>query len=268
MSLFQSPVAFQKRGREEFEQGPSPGKRVKTFALAEAQREPPVSLPTPVPTPHYSTTLAQQQQRALEAMASGAIDREDVEMDMDGGASTDPSNPTHPWNAAGMTAPGMAHQFSNSESSSSNGSSLPGTPLDMPFNEQWMPGHAGAQAVPSHKFPSQSNPTSFTDMNGCTHVFSSSPPLSVYPPPPPTPTSGTFEHANPMDTLGFPAHAWGAAVHQQSPSKAAGVLCMEPTMGAGAALPRDDTVRELQMPTYGWDVPRQASTLNMGAHMI
>ncbi|GAA5820373.1 hypothetical protein JCM3770_000813 [Rhodotorula araucariae] len=265
-----SPAAFQKRGREEFEQGPSPGKRAKTFALAEAQREPPVSLPTPVPTPNFSSALAQQQQRALEAMMSGALEREDIEMDMDGGVAMDPnivSNPMHPWNAAGISAPSMSHQLSNSASSSSNGSSMPGTPLDMPFNEQWMP-NATAQAVPPYKYPSPSNPTSFTDLNGCTHVFSSSPPLSVYPPPPPTPTSGTFERANPMDTLGFPAHAWGAAVHHQSPSKSAGVLRMEPSMGAGAGIPRDDTVRELQMPTYGWDVPRQANTLNMGAHLI
>ena len=144
------------------------------------------------------------------------------------------------------------------------------------------PAHSGAFAVQQqqqqqqqHKpaYPSTSNPTSFTDMNGATTFFSSSPPLSLYPPPPPTPTAGAFPRANPMD---FPAHAWSAAHdHQQqqaqaqsSPTKATGVMRMEPSMGAGAAVPRDEAVRELDMPTYGWDVPRQASTLNFGGHMI
>lgn len=240
-----------------------------------------MTLPPHVPTA-FGTTLAQQQQRALEAMVGGALDRDDVEMDTDGADPNLTSNPTHPWNAT--WAPGMASSRSLSGSSCAS-SSMPTTPLDLPYNEQWMP-NGTAQAVPvgqqqqQHKaaYPSSSNPTSFTDMNGATTFFSSSPPLSLYPPPPPTPTGGSFTHSNPMDALPFPTHAWSAMHgHQQqqqqqqqaqSPTKASGVLRMEPSMGAGAAVPQDEAVRELELPVYGWDVPRQASTLNMGSHMI
>lgn len=78
-----------------------------TFALAEAQRERPSDLPPPPPTPNFTTALAQQQQRELEQMMSGAMYREDIDMDMDGGEML-PSNPSHPWNAA--MAPRMVHQ--------------------------------------------------------------------------------------------------------------------------------------------------------------
>ncbi|GAA5838737.1 hypothetical protein JCM9279_003845 [Rhodotorula babjevae] len=269
---FQLSMDCQKRGRDDYEQEVSPSKRSRTFAVVEA----PVALPTPVPTP-IGTTLAQQQQRALEAMVGGALETQDVEMGSDADASLS-SNPLHPWTAA----PGMVASRSLSGSSCAS-SSMPTTPLDLPFHDQWMPdgaaqaqslsGAFAAQQQQQHKpaYPSTSNPTSFTDMNGATTFFSSSPPLSLYPPPPPTPTAGAFPRANPMD---FPAHAWSAAHDQQqqqaqsSPTKATGVMRMEPSMGAGAAVPRDERVRELDMPSYGWDVPRQASTLNFGGHMI
>ncbi|GAA5889264.1 hypothetical protein JCM8208_007822 [Rhodotorula glutinis] len=274
---FQLSMDCQKRGRDDYEQEVSPSKRSKTFAVVEA----PVALPTPVPTP-IGTTLAQQQQRALEAMVGGALETHDVEMGCDADADADAaslsSNPTHPWTAA----PGMVASHSLSGSSCAS-SSMPTTPLDLPFHEQWMPdgaaqaqSHSGAFAAQQQQqykaaYPSSSNPTSFTDMNGATTFFSSSPPLSLYPPPPPTPTAGAFPHANPLAT--FPPHAWSSTPnhHQQphsSPTKATGVMRMEPSMGAGAAVPRDECVRQLDMPTYGWDVPRQASTLNFGGHMI
>ncbi|GAA5928101.1 hypothetical protein JCM3775_002817 [Rhodotorula graminis] len=264
---FQLSMDCQKRGRDDHEQEVSPSKRSKTFAVVEA----PVALPTPVPTP-IGTTLAQQQQRALEAMVGGALETQDVEMGTDDAASLS-SNPLHPWTAA----PGMVASRSLSGSSCAS-SSMPTTPLDLPSHEQWIPdnqAHAQAQQQQQqqHKaaYPSSSNPTSFTDMNGATTFFSSSPPLSLYPPPPPTPTAGAFPRANPLAT--FSSHGWASAApdhHQQhsSPTKATGVMRMEPSMGAGAAVPRDEAVRELDMPTYGWDVPRQASTLNFGGHMI
>ncbi|GAA6002537.1 uncharacterized protein JCM10292_007717 [Rhodotorula paludigena] len=268
MSFFSSPAAVQKRSRDDEAEECSPGKRTKTFALAEAQRERPSDLPPPPPTPNFTTALAQQQQRELEQMMSGAMHREDIDMDMDGGEML-PSNPSHPWNAA--MAPRMVHQLSNHSLStaSSMDSSMPTTPMDLPFNEQWMPnaGSSCGTARPPPQPLGHGSTSSFTDANGTTHVFSSSPPLSAYPPPLPTPSGGALAQANPMDSLAFPAHAWSAAAPASSPTKTSGVMRMDPSMGAGAG-PDAHVVRELSHPTYGWDLPRQSSTLNMGAHLI
>lgn len=277
-----------------------------------------LAAPPPSPTPHWSTALARQQQRALEMMQGDAMDQEDVEMDADGAqdhgtgpegaiqmprygsaaifsapvrplrAPTDSfpfsrSNPHHAWNDA--PAPRMMHQLSTtslSGASSSADSSLPNTPLDLPLNEQWDPSSGAVMPSSAPKpirasYPSSSNPTSFTDLNGTTIVFSSSPPLSVYPPPPAS--MSTPQQMNPLHVAaGFPMHAWSAA----TASSTCGVLRMVAVPGSDAstgaapassaaatgATPSAEVVRELNLPAYGWDMPRQGNTLNMGSHLV
>lgn len=266
-----------KRSRDQVDGDPSPGKRVKTNAMIEQERarelQAALSAPPPSPTPHWSTALAKQQQRALEMMQGGAIDQEDVEMGGEsaaGGPDVLPSNPQHPWNHISMAAlgggdghaPRMEHQLSTSGSSSSADSSLPSTPLDLPFNEQW--DMSSSKPIQTPSYPSPSNPTSFTNFNGTTVVFSTSPPLSVYPPPPAT--MSTPQQQNPLHaTAGFPMHAWSASM--------SGVMRMEApssSMGAGVGAPPQspEVVRELNLPSYGWDLPKQSNTLNMGAHLV
>lgn len=291
----QSAPAPAKRSRDQVEGDPSPGKRIKvslvlsrdtlnteaddgrfeqTNMLVEEERareqQAALAAPPPSPTPHWSTALAKQQQRALEMMQSEAMDEEDI--DMGGGEDHLPSNPEHPWNSAGGQR--MMHQLSTtslSGTSSSNDSSMPNTPLDLPFNEQWDPSSSSA-ATPKPiqpGYPSSNNPTSFTNLNGATVVFSISPPLSVYPPPP-VAMSTPAQHNPLYATAGFPMHGWSAST--------SGVLRMTgPSMGADAmadeSLPQQsssapEVIRELNMPTYGWDVPRQSNSLNMGAHLV
>ncbi|GAA5977317.1 hypothetical protein JCM10908_004937 [Rhodotorula pacifica] len=272
-----------KRSRDQVDGDPSPGKRVKTSAMVEEERarelQAALAAPPPSPTPHWSTALAKQQQRALEMMQdSGALDQEDIEMGGEGSSVRDdlPSNPQHPWNhlsmGQGAAAPRMMHQLSTaslSGTSSSADSSLPSTPLDLPFNEQWdmsCSKPVQQQRAPSLSYPSSSNPTSFTDFNGTTVVFSTSPPLSVYPPPPAT--MSTPQQQNPLNSASFPMHAWSASASAST----SGVMRMDgPSMGAGVEVPSQsspEVVRELNMPSYGWDVPRQSNTLNMGAHLV
>ncbi|GAA6017034.1 hypothetical protein JCM10207_001463 [Rhodosporidiobolus poonsookiae] len=269
MSLFPTSTSPNKRTRDDGEHQPSPGKRIKTWSADENAFPPDAPVhAAPPPTPNFSTCLAQQQQRQLEMMNGDAMDREDVEMGGDEGMIE--SNPTHPWNA---TAPRMLHQLSsNSLSTSSGDSSMPPTPSDLPFNEQasfnpFAPAFAQpASAPPASTFPSASNPTAFIDMNGNTRLFSTSPPLSVYPPSAP---SAYAQHPSPM-----PSYTLGTCAKQQT---TAGVLRhtgggFGTGTGTGAdAEPHAHVVRELHQPpvqTYGWDLPRQASTLNMGAHLI
>ncbi|KAG0655827.1 hypothetical protein C6P46_000679 [Rhodotorula mucilaginosa] len=267
------PTPMIKRSRDQVDGDPSPGKRVKTNAMVEEERarelQAALSAPPPSPTPHWSTALAKQQQRALEMMQGGAIDQEDVEMGGESAAGPDgvlPSNPQHPWNHVSMalggdgSAPRMEHQHSASGNSSSADSSLPSTPLDLPFNEQW--DMSSSKPIQTPSYPSPSNPTSFTNFNGTTVVFSTSPPLSVYPPPPAT--MSTPQQQNPLHAAaGFPMHAWSAST--------SGVMRMEgPSMGAGVGAPPQspEVVRELNLPSYGWDLPKQSNTLNMGAHLV
>ncbi|BGP56769.1 hypothetical protein JCM8202_004458 [Rhodotorula sphaerocarpa] len=285
-----------KRSRDQVDGDPSPGKRAKTNMLVEEQRareqQQALAAPPPSPTPHWSTALARQQQRALEMMQGDAMDQEDVEMGADGaqdhgtgpeGAIQMPSNPHHAWNDA--PAPRMMHQLSTtslSGASSSADSSLPNTPLDLPFNEQWDPSSGAVMPSSAPKpirasYPSSSNPTSFTDLNGTTIVFSSSPPLSVYPPPPAS--MSTPQQMNPLHAAaGFPMHAWSAA----AASSTCGVLRMGAVPGSDAsngaapsssaaateATSSAEVVRELNLPAYGWDMPRQGNTLNMGSHLV
>ncbi|BGP33711.1 hypothetical protein JCM10296v2_005515 [Rhodotorula toruloides] len=267
MSIFTASAAVQKRSRDDGEPEVSPGKRVKTFDL---HREPAAAQHISAPPPtSFAGALAQQQQRALEMMDQGAMDREDVQMDMDAAEPVE-SNPVHPWTEA-VSAPRMLHQHSNNSLSTASSSSMPGTPLDLPYNEQWNPSAGGPfcqqQQQPSQHdmhLPSTSNPTSFTDMNGRTHVFSSSPPLSAYPPPPPSPAGGASAQPQaPAAPLNFPSNPWSS--HKTT----SGVMrmCTGVSMGAGTEL--DSAVRELEHPVYyGWDCPRQSNTLNMGAHLI
>ncbi|BGP18031.1 hypothetical protein JCM10213_008434 [Rhodosporidiobolus nylandii] len=264
--MFSSPTHHQKRQRDD-EEGASPGKRVRTAAVVEQPQD---QLAPPPPTPSFATTLAQQQQRALEQMCNDAMDREDVDMDADMGSDGEiQSNPVHPWNGA----PRMVHQLSSNSLSASSwasgDSSMPTTPLDLPYNEQAFPGSSFLPMPVSQKatYPSRSNPTSFTDLNGTTHVFSSSPPLSVYPPPP---TPSAFEHAHdPMESAPFPMHAWSAAGASAAQTTTCGVMRMD----APRSLPpaQAEVIRELHQPqhvAYGWDMPKQASTLNMGGHLL
>ncbi|GAA5888425.1 hypothetical protein JCM5296_000625 [Sporobolomyces johnsonii] len=272
MSFFPSPASI-KRSRVDNEDHSSPGKRCRTLDLFQASREPTTTAPPPPPTPNFQTTLAQQQQRALERMEFGAREREDVDMDMemDGNMSdaSSHSNPNHPWN----TAPRMVHQLSSTSLSASSAasSSLPGTPLDYPdnYNLGALPIASTSQA--SHPFPSHSNPTAFIDMNGTMHVFSSSPPLSIYPPPS---TPAADEHANPMDTTpttagGFShgyvaqAYAHSQALAQGKQTTLSGVVRIDGMAEEGMGI-----IRQLDMPSYGWDVPKQASTLGMGMHLV
>ncbi|BGP26121.1 hypothetical protein Rt10032_c10g4161 [Rhodotorula toruloides] len=270
MSIFAASPAVQKRSRDDGEPEISPGKRVKNFDF---QREPAAQhVPGPPPT-SFAGALAQQQQRALEMMDQGAMDREDVEMDMDAGEDAErlESNPVHPWTEA-VSAPRMLHQHSNNSLSTVSSSSMPGTPLDLPYNEQWNPSAGGPfcqqqQQQPSQHdmhYPSTSNPTSFTDMNGRTHVFSSSPPLSAYPPPPPSPAGGAFAQSqSPAAPLTLPSNPG------PSQKTTSGVMRMRTGVSMGAGIDFDSAVRELEHPVYyGWDCPRQSNTLNMGAHLI
>lgn len=72
-------------------------------------REPAAAQHVSAPPPtSFAGALAQQQQRALEMMDQGAMDREDVEMDMDAAERLE-SNPVHPWTEA-VSAPRMLHQ--------------------------------------------------------------------------------------------------------------------------------------------------------------
>ncbi|GAA5822459.1 hypothetical protein JCM11251_006346 [Rhodosporidiobolus azoricus] len=301
--MFSSPSGpREKRGRDEMDHEVSPAKRNRAWSaasdLSTAQNHQ-LPTPPPPPTPNFSSALAQQQQRALEQMDEGAMEREDVEMGGDSameyglrdGEEGIVSNPMHPWNGGvqqgmGAAAPRMMHQLSNTSLSNSsfysNDSSLPTTPLDLPLNEQGCPA-GGANPFYPHivsskpSYPSNSNPTSFTDFNGCTHVFSSSPPLSVYPPPP-TPSAYAHGAENPLEHAEFPMHAWSAASYSRptTPAPAVpstttqGVMRMDvphsaPSLGNGGG---QEVIRELHQPVYGWDLPKQASTLNMGAHMI
>ncbi|GAA5878101.1 hypothetical protein JCM8547_002829 [Rhodosporidiobolus lusitaniae] len=283
--MLSSPFAREKRSRDDYDQECSPEKRSRTRNANDASLDSPShsfhqpdQLPPHVPTHNVTSTLAQQQQRALEQMSAGAMEREDVEMgmdqDMDGnGSGSDlESNPVHPWSAA--VAPRMVYQLSSNSLSASSfasgDSSMPTTPLDLPLNEQGVPAHAfftstssyhgySALPTPAGSLPSQSkpspsshNPTSFTDMNGTTHYFaSSSPPAPSFPAPMNTPADLWGEKANPMESAPFPMHAWGAAHAAQGVS---GGMSVEQEKKPVAA--------------YGWDVPKQANTLNMGAHLI
>lgn len=217
---------------------------------------------------------------------------------MDGGHMSDSStasNPRHPWN---LTAPTMNHQreltdfhpcifirsppplslFSppsqldstNSLSTSNHSSvasSMPTTPLDGSFNYG-----------PAPPYPSHSNPTSFTDMNGTTHTFtSSSPPLSVYPPLPPTSENGPVSH-------GFVAQAYANAQAKQQTqgfTTTSGVVRIdnpqadapgETIMSDDGAAPKEEEQkpRVLAQPTYGygWDYPRQSNAFALGGHLV
>ncbi|GAA5988613.1 hypothetical protein JCM11641_005182 [Rhodosporidiobolus odoratus] len=278
MSILNPSPAVQKRSRDDTE-GQSPGKRVRTWTVQDEQ--PQVQLPPPPLTPNFTTTLAQQQQLALEQMSSDAMDREDVKMGADMAMGNEiTSNPEHPWNAA----PRMLHQLSNSSLytsswASGSDSSMPTTPLDLPLNEQAMHNNPFAPQpvnIAKPTYPSSSNPSCFTDMNGQTRFFSSSPPLSVYPPPP---TPSAFEMSNPFESAAFPMHAGGAtasARRQPQPpvaSTTSGVMRMDTPRSLPAeiatAQQQNEVVRELHQPVYGWDMPKQASTLNFGGtHLI
>ncbi|GAA6030389.1 hypothetical protein JCM8097_009084 [Rhodosporidiobolus ruineniae] len=272
MSLFQSSPAQAKRTRDDEQEDVSPGKRVRTWTAADDHKPTEIQLPPPPPTPNFRTSEAQTAQRMYEMLQQPYV-HEDVDMGMD---SEDGivSNPEHPWNSA----PRMVHQASthslSASSFTSGDSSMPTTPMDLPFNEQamqnpFLPSSAyttqPSQPVAPCGYPSVSNPTSFTDLNGTTHVFSSSPPLSVYPPPS---TPAGYDHSNPMEAAPFPMHAWSAVVPKPPPSQTTtGVMRMD-TPHPGAA-PAAEVVRELHQPVYGWDMPRQASTLNFaGTHLI
>lgn len=202
------------------------------------------------------------------------------------------SNPRHPWN---LSAPSMTNQrrffvtfslvwiFANyflppsfhfhlsrlaSTNSLSNGSSvasssMPGTPLDGTFNYTTTP-----------SYPSHSNPTSFTDMNGNTLTFqSSSPPLSVYPSLPSTSTSGPVSH-------GFIAQAYANAQNkQQNFTTTTGEVRIETPQNQTETMMVDEGVNEVQeeekprvlaQPTYGygWDYPRQSNAFALGGHLV
>ncbi|GAA5833014.1 hypothetical protein JCM3766R1_000399 [Sporobolomyces carnicolor] len=265
MSLASSPFALSKRIRDDVEEGSPSGKRSRTFE-PHHQVEQPQQAP---PTANFASTLAQQRQEALERMEAGAVDREDV--DMDGGHMSDSStasNPRHPWN---LTAPAMNHQHSTNSLSTSNhssvASSMPTTPLDGSFNYG-----------PAPSYPSHSNPTSFTDMNGTTHTFtSSSPPLSVYPPLPPTSENGPVSY-------GFVAQAYANAQAKQQTqgfTTTSGVVRIEnpqadapgeTMMSDDGAVPKEEEQkpRVLTQPTYGygWDYPRQSNAFALGGHLV
>lgn len=250
------------------------------------------------PTANFVTTLAQQRQQALEKMEFGAAEREDTEMDGNVSDGSSTSNPVHPWN---VSAPTMAHQgtyplyriaelldfaydvsslrdpvafplqlaSSNSLSNSSTASSsMPGTPLDGVFN----------YSTTSSSYPSHSNPTSFTDMNGNTITFAStSPPVPSFTPPPNPSTAGPVSH-------GFVAQAYAnAQAKQQQDSQPQGYSahpgagCAENdlAMQGDAGMAQDGGVNEtkpMNQPTatygYGWDYPRQSNCFAMGGHLV
>lgn len=164
-----------KRGREDEDEETTPKKNK-------------VSLPR-VPPPRV--ILTEPSQQTLTGLAHSLLTpppkcpMDDADMDLGGdvemgsadeGASS--SNPLHPW----TPAPRLLHHDSNTSLSSSYAaSSLPGTPLDFP--EQY------GQLSSHPSYPSASNPTSFTDQNGVSHVFAAAAlphsvpgPLSVYAP--------------------------------------------------------------------------------------
>jgi hypothetical protein len=136
---------------------------------------------------------------------------------------------------------------------------MPSTPLDLAFNEQGQQNSFyPIPASNSHIAPSN-NTSSFTDHNGITHVFSSSPPLSVYPPPSNSPSE--MYVGNPMETAPFPMRAWSAggfATSKSAPSSTtSGVLRLNTGEGA-------EVVRELHQPA--WNGFKQSSTF--GSHMF
>ncbi|GAA5934559.1 uncharacterized protein JCM15063_004615 [Sporobolomyces koalae] len=212
-----SPFSISKRTRDEGEVESPSGKRTRTIAPVLAPEAPQIA----PPTPNFVTSLAQQRQQEFERMDFGSAEREDTEMDggdMSDGSTT--SNPRHPWNLA---SPPMAHQASSNSLSNSSiaSSSMPTTPLDGQFH------YAG--------YPSHSNPTSFTDMNGTIHTFSNPPPPSPADSAPTASTSGPISH-------GFlaQAHANAQAKLQQSTGQ----------------------------PSYGWDMPRQSNNFVLGGHLV
>lgn len=163
-----------------------------------------------------------------------------------------PVSPSHCCRTSTHATPLCFADSNSSSSFASADSSMPSTPLDLAFNEQgqqesFYPIPAAQAARASH------HTSSFTDHNGTTHVFSSSPPLSVYPPPANSPSD--LYVSNPMESAPFPMHAWGA---KSAPTTTSGVL----RMGAG----EPEVIRELHHPAPAWNGFRQASTY--GSHMM
>ncbi|GAA5964906.1 hypothetical protein JCM3765_004102 [Sporobolomyces pararoseus] len=262
MSFNSSPFGLSKRTREEVEEGSPSGKRCRTF-------QPPSSVELPQeapPTANFASTLAQQRQEALERMEFGAAEREDCEMDsgnMSDGSNT--SNPKHPWN---LSAPSMTNQASSnslSNNSSVASSSMPTTPLEGSFNYTTNP-----------SYPSHSNPTSFTDMNGNTLTFqSSSPPLSVYPSLPPTASQGP---ASPFIAQAY-ANAQAKQQSQGGFTTTSGVVRIEQPQNESESMMTDEldrTKEEEEKPRvlaqpsygYGWDYPRQSNCFALGGHLV
>ncbi|GAA5824191.1 hypothetical protein JCM10212_002731 [Sporobolomyces blumeae] len=283
MSLASSPAYASKRSRADVEESSPSGKRTRTFQLSHSVEQPQAA----PPTPNFSTTLAIQRQQAFERMEIGAAEREDVDMGMDagmdgmdGGNTSDgssSSNPRHPWN---VNAPQMAHQASMNSLSTSVGTSpdsMPTTPLDGTFNYQTAQASFDSNLADA-SYPSRSNPTSFTDMNGTTHVFqSSSPPLSVYAP---LPRAGVAPAQGGPVSHGFVAQAYANAQQKvQQGSIATGVVRIEePSSSASMAMDghsaagggggEAEVVRELAVPAYCWDYPRQSNSFSLGGHLV
>lgn len=268
MSLNSSPFGSSKRKRAELEEGSPSGKRSRTFHSLHAVEQPQQA----PPTANFASTLAQQRQEALEKMEFGAAEREDCEMDS-GNVSDEStaSNPNHPWN---LSAPSMAQQPSfNSLSNNSSvaSSSMPGTPLDGSFNYATTP-----------SYPSNSNPTSFTDMNGNTLTFpSNSPPLSVHP------SLSTIGSHGPV-SHGFVAQAHAnAQAKLQSQAQGQSERAFATTSGAarveqpvdqvetlmtdeaGRSTEEGEKPRVFPQPSYGygWDYPRQSNAFALGGHL-
>ncbi|GAA5879123.1 hypothetical protein JCM16303_001306 [Sporobolomyces ruberrimus] len=248
-----APLTMSKRTRgEALEEDTPSGKRCRTFDPVHAIEQPQAA----PPTANFSSTLAQRQQQALERMEVGAAERTDVEMEMemDGNMSDESStsNPRHPWNVA---APAMTHQASSNSLSSSSvaSSSMPGTPLDGAFNYA--------------NYPSNSNPTSFTDMNGNTLSFgSSSPPLS---------DNASNSNVGGPISHGFVAQAYANAQAKQQPGTIALSGRNEASQGETMMTDREAEQPEVrpvqsQPPTYGygWDYPRQSNCFALGGHLV
>ncbi|KAI5480155.1 hypothetical protein MNV49_001816 [Pseudohyphozyma bogoriensis] len=187
----------------------------------------------------------------------------DVEMDveMDATGSDDSRWPSE-------TAPKMAHQISTAslasfDSYSSPSTSGPTTPSeDLTFPDQYTSTtttpFAVAFAPPS--YPSPSNPTSFTDMNGVTRIFAStSPPnklLSVYP------TSPGQEAAKGKERE---ADEYGLGMVTDCGMQEGTIQVSHPK---GSSNFGENGVRQLQLPSYGWDCPRQSTSYHLGGHLV
>ncbi|GAA5906434.1 uncharacterized protein JCM6883_004478 [Sporobolomyces salmoneus] len=263
MSLASSPFGFSKRVREEVEEASPSGKRCRTVQ-PDQQVEQPQQAP---PITNFASTLAQQRQEALERMEVGAAEKEDVEMDGNMSDSSTASNPRHPWN---LTAPGMSHQHSTNSLStsihSSVASSMPTTPLDGSFDYTTSP----------IAYPSNSNPTSFTDMNGTTHTFNSSPPLSVYPALPSTDANDPFGGQAKQPMHNFTTTSGVVRIEpprsQLTQEDSSSMMMAEEGGGGGAGMKEaaEEKPRILAQPAYGygWDYPRQSNAFALGGHLV